>query len=324
MAGGKKNMNVREKRIEIIRNNLAACVAAGSAASYYAYGSIPQRCIQGAQRSYIGNVPANNILGLIDTTVFGGGERGMVFTTEGIYFRDIFTSGVYYSYEECQKFSIPNDVYFNGNGISNMLSMLCGTNNEIGEGGIKNVLIDLGKEILNEGLSYLANYADIEEQEQKRARIKQLEEIKEVIKDIDGYVGKYENTIFDFRDKLEDSAEKLAELIIVASIISNEDLEEFEMDNETEEKEYREALQENFEMVDYIFNDDAVKYGYEKIEMQRAAKRFFHRIKSVYEEIRESDKGELEERIREAIIDFREVLFMGIKQLNRAIDEYYE
>jgi hypothetical protein len=84
-------MTLKEKRIKIIEDNIKNCVK-GNSTPYYTYGNIPNRCIRGVRRvcSFLNNVDDDDIIGLIDTTIFGGAERGMVFTTEGVIFKDMF------------------------------------------------------------------------------------------------------------------------------------------------------------------------------------------------------------------------------------------
>ena len=108
-------MNKIERQIAIIREKIPYCVKTTSA-EVFCYGEIPLKCIQGAKASYAYGINNDDILALIDTTVFRGGQRGMVFTTDGVYFKDMLSSPIYCTYTDLTEFSIPDDNYFNSKG----------------------------------------------------------------------------------------------------------------------------------------------------------------------------------------------------------------
>ena len=76
-------MGKREKKIEVIQKYISGVAGSWPA---YTYGRIPNALINNACSSYAGAVQKENILGLIDITVFGNGNKGMMFTENKIYY----------------------------------------------------------------------------------------------------------------------------------------------------------------------------------------------------------------------------------------------
>lgn len=159
-------MTKREKKISVIQQELEKCVST-SAAEYYTYGNIPTKCIAGACKSYVGSIDYDDILGLIDTTVFGGGERGMVFTTDGVYCKEILTETQYCKYSNIGDFTLPGETYFNLDGLQSMLIQLYDIETEPeNSGGLLNGLLDLAGTLAD---TFVESYIDSYEKE----RIKQ-------------------------------------------------------------------------------------------------------------------------------------------------------
>ena len=48
----------------------------------------------------------------------------MIFTTKGLYFKDVLTSPVYCAYTDLSEFSIPDDAFFSSKGLKDMLQDL--------------------------------------------------------------------------------------------------------------------------------------------------------------------------------------------------------
>lgn len=63
---------------------------------FYFYETIPEKKLKKALNSYAKGVKPETVIGLIDTTLFGGADEGMLFTT----------AGVYYDQNLCHKFHI--------------------------------------------------------------------------------------------------------------------------------------------------------------------------------------------------------------------------
>lgn len=76
-------MGKREKKIDAIQKYISGVAGNWPA---YTYDRIPNALIRNACNSYAGAVQEENILGLIDITVFGNGKKGMMFTENNIYY----------------------------------------------------------------------------------------------------------------------------------------------------------------------------------------------------------------------------------------------
>ncbi len=112
-------MTLKEQIIKIISENLSECV--NNSANYHIYGKIPRKKFDGARKSYATNVRYDDVLALIDTTVFGGGERGMLLTTTGIYIKEMLTSPEYHDYSDYLSMSVPGETYYNSHALFPML-----------------------------------------------------------------------------------------------------------------------------------------------------------------------------------------------------------
>lgn len=70
------------EKIEIIKNYLPKC----STWNVFVYGKIPKDRYYGACSAYAGNVNYENVIGLIDETVWSSGKKGCLFTFDGFYY----------------------------------------------------------------------------------------------------------------------------------------------------------------------------------------------------------------------------------------------
>ncbi|MCD7814606.1 MAG: hypothetical protein LUH20_11290 [Lachnospiraceae bacterium] len=113
----------KKDKIEIIKAQLQSCLATESAA-YFTYGNIPRKRFQGAARKYAAGVAYESVIGLVDTTVMGNGERGIVFTLDGVYYRELLQSPGYCSYKDSKKFPQLNEIYFDNANLGKMLIAL--------------------------------------------------------------------------------------------------------------------------------------------------------------------------------------------------------
>ncbi len=118
-------MGKRERKISVIKqyiNNVSSWPT-------YAYGSIPSSIASNASRSYGGAVTPNNILGLVDITVTGNGQKGLIFAEHHVYFNNGFLgSSGSISYREIAKTGkIPSDIFdaaYNKQALIGVLSKL--------------------------------------------------------------------------------------------------------------------------------------------------------------------------------------------------------
>lgn len=77
-------MDKLEKKINIIRNKLNRCIT--SMYTCYTYGNIPYDKCRNAINAYAIGAQNEEVIGLIDETLFGSGRRGMLFTENGVYY----------------------------------------------------------------------------------------------------------------------------------------------------------------------------------------------------------------------------------------------
>lgn len=89
----------KEMKINVINQWLRTCTTW----SYYVYGSIPMQKFDNACRTYAGNITYDSVIGMIDTTVFGSGKKGIIFTEDGVYY-STNQGGKYFSYKKPLEF----------------------------------------------------------------------------------------------------------------------------------------------------------------------------------------------------------------------------
>lgn len=118
-------MTVEERRIYLICNYIDECI--DGTCSIYKCGNIPARVISGARETYAYYSDDETVICVVDTTVFGGGQRGMVFTDKNVYYRGMFENPVNWNYFDITlQFSdeLPNDVYFNRKNLKKLMAYL--------------------------------------------------------------------------------------------------------------------------------------------------------------------------------------------------------
>lgn len=101
-------MNDREKRIEIVRNYIKK---AASGFGGFVYGEFPKKRIDTAISNFGENIPVEQVLGFIDTTLFGKGTKGSLFTKDAVYYDNGYGGkGIFYYRDLRSKGYIPNAV----------------------------------------------------------------------------------------------------------------------------------------------------------------------------------------------------------------------
>ena len=76
-------MSKRERKKELIKKYIKNAAGGWSA---YSYGNIPKQLVKNACTSYAGAVQYDDVLGLIDITITGSGKKGMLFTSQRVYY----------------------------------------------------------------------------------------------------------------------------------------------------------------------------------------------------------------------------------------------
>ena len=84
------------------------CTLAGDNHCFYFYNSIPEKKLRGALNSYAKGVIEDTVIGLVDTTLFGGATEGMLFTTAGIYYDASLHKKFYIKYKDIDSVIVTN------------------------------------------------------------------------------------------------------------------------------------------------------------------------------------------------------------------------
>lgn len=147
-------MRYEEKVYKIIQEEIRNCIKTSSAACFL-QGNIPMNRLNGAIRNYAYSAKPEEVVALINTTVLGGGERGIVLTYDKIYHKEILMKPVvaHYYYDN---FNAPDDVYFSGAYIERMLVRLSeawqeyflDSKKESKGSGLLDTLFSIGKEYI--------------------------------------------------------------------------------------------------------------------------------------------------------------------------------
>ncbi len=74
----------------------------GPTVAYY-YPDIPEKIIKGIRKGISGDVGVNTVAAVFDFTLFGNGKSGVVFTTSGVYYKDLFVKKIYFNYSDVKK-----------------------------------------------------------------------------------------------------------------------------------------------------------------------------------------------------------------------------
>lgn len=105
LADGKNNEDLMRSMIEIIRSHATK--------GLYIYGDIPERKINSATHNYFLSSD-DELIALIDTTLFGSAEIGMGFGLKGLYWNNQAKAPVFNSWDELEKFSSEIETTFLG------------------------------------------------------------------------------------------------------------------------------------------------------------------------------------------------------------------
>ncbi len=326
-------MDKKERQIAIIKNKISSCVKTTSA-EVFCYGEIPLKRIQGAKGAYVSEVNNDDILALIDTTVFGGGQRGMVFTTKGLYFKDVLTSPVYCAYTDLPEFSIPDDIFFSSKGLKDMLQDLfnleCSTQKE---NSVSNVLLNI---IGDTAIEMLESWVDEKRKERDEADKAETDAIFEALYDIKNtltlLIDSFKEVINTEID-LNDGEEVLQYFICLAicaatfgsQYFSEEDWTELGLEEITEQDFYtaQEGTSEFLEFLDSVFDEfEEDTIDFEKVSLKMASRLFAHKIDTILEEFQEDD-ADVEELYQTGLNEAK-ILRKQLKKVRRNINKIIE
>lgn len=90
------------KKRDIVRQSIESCTLSSSYQAYY-YDNLPDKVFYNAKKKYAGNVCKEDVLGLIDVSVFGSGKIGLLLSVEGIYYRKSSSVAEYIAYKDIAK-----------------------------------------------------------------------------------------------------------------------------------------------------------------------------------------------------------------------------
>lgn len=79
-----------------------------SAITAYYYPNIPEKIIKGIKKGISNNIGVNTVAAVFDSTFFGDGTSGLVFTIDGIYYKDILVKNIYFNYRDVKNIYFDN------------------------------------------------------------------------------------------------------------------------------------------------------------------------------------------------------------------------
>lgn len=147
-----------EKIKRILRTRLPKCIS--SSARVYVPGNIPMDKCVNAISAYARSVSTSEVIGLIDTSLWGNGKKGMLFTETGYYYTTDTSSG-HFKYSDGVTWNSFSG--FNVSALNTMLKELHAADSNRGWDDTKETagsLIGAFFEGLAEGLSDLIDEAN--------------------------------------------------------------------------------------------------------------------------------------------------------------------
>ena len=335
-----------EKKIEVINKYINNCTTWNCST----YGNIPKEKFYNACRSYAGNLDYNQAIGMIDTTVFGSGKKGMIFMQDAVYF-STNQGGKYFEYSKPVEFS--GRVEYSCEILNDMITRL--KNIEIYDseeapngwemlgsfiGGAMNFISELSEEskdqnqtnnndnrqeeVLPQNLICDA-YNEKENKDESEDLLETINEVKEVLT----YLNK--DLIDEFVNAPIDNEDKFNE-IVVGVVLSSAMLTKdpdlvgfFDEDIKQNIDEVNEILEPQLKLVENTLNSDLVnEINMEKISIMKVVNLYNHRVKVVLEDLEdEEDNEDIYDSIQIALKDFRKSLKQMIKLCNMFIEKIY-
>lgn len=101
------------------RDDIASIVKAGniakSSSSYveaYYYPDIPEKIMKGIRKGISGDIGVNTVAAVFDLSLLDNGKSGLVFTVNGVYYKDTFVKKIYFNYKDVENIYY-GDIYIN-------------------------------------------------------------------------------------------------------------------------------------------------------------------------------------------------------------------
>lgn len=73
-----------------------------SSAKAHYYPNIPEKVMQGIKKGISGDIGIATVAAVIDTSLLENGKSGIVFTTNGVYYKDILVKKIYFNYRDLE------------------------------------------------------------------------------------------------------------------------------------------------------------------------------------------------------------------------------
>lgn len=150
-------MSKRERKKELIKKYIKNAAGGWSA---YSYGNIPKQLVRNACISYAGAVQYDDVLGLIDITITGSGKKGMLFTSQRVYYDNgMLENRGNVTYKQiADNGTIPGDVFGKAYNKQALLELLSGLSKIEGENfGSKMNDINSSIDSLNNGVQQISD-----------------------------------------------------------------------------------------------------------------------------------------------------------------------
>lgn len=92
-----------EEKIEVMKKYMGKIA---TVTGYYIKGSIPKKKIDNAMKTFASGIDRATIIGFYDTTVFGSGKGGYIFTDDKVYFQEVLEKPKKFWYEDIKTIRI--------------------------------------------------------------------------------------------------------------------------------------------------------------------------------------------------------------------------
>lgn len=311
-------MTKKEKQAEMFRDNINSCLRTTSA-EYFTYGNIPVNRFNGAKRSYANNADYNETIGLVDTTLLGGGERGILVTTDGVYYKGMLEKPVFCSYEDLYMFKAPDDTYFNGINLKSMLYDMAEVKDD---DKFADAVIGLAETFIEYAgekyIQHLENEQKKEEEEALEDIIAFKNEIRDFKKELSMFIQDYDELETD-----DEAYEKIISILCLSYICTNKK-EEFEEIAQADESFDEAAAKFEYwqDVLDDLIEDDEIE------EISHIFKKFYLKMSSIYDamingiEDEETDWETWYENSQNAIKTVRKKLGKIVEYINEQIEDF--
>ena len=118
------------KMLNIISSKESEVTKKGVYKIFYA-PNIPEKSIQRFIKSFDNHIATTSIVAFMDVTVFGSSKSGIIFTNDGIYYKEYSTKAFYFNYKDIESITTEKNstthIYFKSTDIDKLV-IYCGSN----------------------------------------------------------------------------------------------------------------------------------------------------------------------------------------------------